>query len=83
MSKNAESNIKDSESSLASGCKYPHIKVRLTGSDGNAFAVLGKVRDALRKAKVQEEEIQKFSDEATSGDYNNLLATCMKWVTVS
>lgn len=62
--------------------KYPNIKVKLTGTDGNAFAVLGNVRQALRKAKVPSAEISTFLNEAMSGDYNHLLATCGKWVVV-
>ncbi len=63
--------------------KYPHIKVQLTGGDGNAFFIISKVRVALKKHKVDSEEIKKFLAEATSGDYNTVLATCMKWVDVS
>jgi hypothetical protein len=63
--------------------KYPKIKVRLTGNDGNAFAVMGKVKTALRKAKVPNEEIDLYLKESMSGDYNNLLATAMNWVEVS
>lgn len=66
-----------------SDVKYPSIKVKLVGHDGNAFAILGRVREALRKAQVPADEQQKFMDEAMSGDYNNLLVTCMKWVKVS
>jgi hypothetical protein len=63
--------------------KYPNIEVTLTGEDGNAFAILGAVRLALRKAGVSSDEIRTFIDEATSGDYDHLLATCMEWVNVS
>ncbi|WP_296203920.1 hypothetical protein [uncultured Hyphomicrobium sp.] len=62
--------------------KYPDITVELTGSDGNAFAVLGKVRKALRQAGLRDDEIKKFSDEAMAGDYDHLLRTCMRWVNV-
>jgi hypothetical protein len=30
--------------------KYPDIRIKLTGTDGNAYAVLGRVRRALRPA---------------------------------
>ena len=60
--------------------KYPQVKVKLVGEDGNAFSILGRVTKALRRAKVSEEEINLFRKEATSGDYNNLLATVMNWV---
>ena len=63
--------------------KYPHIKVKLTGKDGNAFLILGNVRQALRKNQVPQNEIEIFLKEAMSGDYNNLLCACMNWVDVS
>ena len=65
-----------------SNTKYPNIEVQLTGNDGNAFAILAAVTKALRKNKVSKEEIDQFQKDAMSGDYNNLLTTCMKWVTV-
>ena len=61
---------------------YPHVRVRLTGTDGDAFAIIGKVTAALRKAGVPAEERDRFRDEAMSGDYNNLLRVCMEWVDV-
>lgn len=63
--------------------RYPDIKVKLTGKDGNAFVVLGRVKDALREAKVPQADITKFLRQATSGDYDHLLQMCMQWVTVS
>ncbi len=63
--------------------KYPHVRVKLTGRDGNAFAVLGAVSSALRRAGVAKEERDAFFAEATAGDYDHLLATAMRWVDVS
>ena len=63
--------------------KFPQVSVQLTGSDGNAFAILGRVQAALRRAKVSEQDRAAFMKEATSGDYNDLLATCMRWVDVN
>lgn len=60
--------------------KYPEVTVQLTGTDGNAFAILGAVSKALRKAKVDPAE---FMASATSGDYNHLLATAMRYVDVA
>ena len=67
----------------ADGPKYPDIKVRLVGNDSNAFAILANVAGALRKANVLPEEVALFYREATGGNYDHLLATCMKWVDVS
>lgn len=63
--------------------KYPHIKVQLTGKDGNAFAVMAEICRELKDNGISREEIDQFINEATSGDYNNLLRTCMSWVDVS
>jgi len=63
--------------------KYPEIKVQLSEQDGNAFAVLGAVRKALKRAGVPEEERDAFKTEATSGDYDHLLQTAMRWVDVA
>lgn len=62
--------------------KYPNITVKLVGTDGNAFSILGKVKNALNKGGVSSEEISIFMREATSGNYDNLLQTCCKWVNV-
>lgn len=62
--------------------RYPDVTVELVGGDGNAFAVMGAVQRALRKAGVSQEEQDAFLKEAMSGDYDNLLQTCMRWVEV-
>lgn len=59
------------------------IEVKLLGTDGNAFALMGRVRSAMVRARVEQEVIDAFMEEATSGDYNHLLATCMKYVEVT
>jgi hypothetical protein len=63
--------------------KYPDITVPLTGTDGNAFAVLGRVSRALRQAGVPDAERQAFLAEATQGTYDQLLQTVMRWVEVA
>ncbi len=70
--------------------KYPGCRVQLTGEDGNAFAIIGKVQGALRRhlggsmePGELEDELAAFYIEATSGDYDQLLQSCMRWVDVS
>ena len=60
----------------------PKPKVKLTGEDGNAFAILGVVRKALRKAGWTQEQLEAFFREATSGNYDHLLQTCIKYADV-
>jgi len=62
--------------------KYPHVKVRLVGKDGNAFTILGLCQRAAKNAGLPAEEISAFFAEAQAGDYNHLLATCQQWFNV-
>ena len=62
--------------------KY-NIEVQLSESNGNAYAIIGKVAKALRKADAGEDEVIAFIKEAKAGDYDHLLQTCMKWVDVA
>lgn len=58
------------------------ITVQLSGEDGNAFAILGRVQRALRRAGATPEQIAAY--EATSGgSYDHVLATTMRWVEVA
>lgn len=54
--------------------KQTGIRVELIGADGNAFALIGKVRQALRQAGYGEDFIKAFMVEATRSDYQHLLA---------
>ncbi len=56
--------------------------VKLTGQDGNAFNLLGLVRKAILKSS-QPELADAFMSDATSGDYDHLLQTCMRYVEVN
>jgi hypothetical protein len=63
--------------------QYPDIHVKLVGHDGNAFAIMGKVSEALRKNGVPKEEIDAYLKESMSDDYDHLLRTAVRWVDVS
>ncbi|KKN21636.1 hypothetical protein LCGC14_0923210 [marine sediment metagenome] len=56
-------------------------RVKLVGMDGNAFAIIGRVSKALREAGLGH-RVKEFQKEATSGDYDNVLQTAMKYVNV-
>ena len=56
--------------------------VKLSGQDGNAFLIMGRVHNAIITSNRPELK-DKFMQEATSGDYDNLLQTCMKYVDVT
>tara|TARA_B100001123_G_scaffold235179_3_gene263779 strand:- start:754 stop:963 length:210 start_codon:yes stop_codon:yes gene_type:complete len=54
--------------------------VRLVGEDGNAFAIMGRVTKALRRAGFDNEVVKAYQKEATSGDYDNLLRVTLGYV---
>ena len=58
------------------------IKVQLIGADGNAFAMIGLVRRALRQAGYGEDFVRAFMDDAASSDYQHLLAVIDKTVVI-
>ena len=68
--------------------RFPDCDVTLVGTDNNAFSIIGIVARALksylREAGYSPNEVSElldqFRNEAISGDYNNVLITCMKWV---
>lgn len=62
---------------------FPDVEVKLTGEDGNAFFTIARVKTAMKlSGKCEKADIQSFQAEAMSGDYDHVLQTCMKWVTV-
>ncbi|ECR3231307.1 hypothetical protein F1P18_02545 [Campylobacter coli] len=60
--------------------KYPNVYVKLVGEEGNAFSILARVSNVLKKAGVSKEEISQFQKEAMSSDYNHLLNVVQDWV---
>lgn len=52
------------------------MAIRLT--DGNAFAIIGAGRRELVK-QGRLEELPTFMEEVTSGDYDQVLQTMLRW----
>ena len=55
--------------------------VQIIGKDSNAFAILGYVRRCILSSN-RPELADDFMREATAGDYNHLLITCMRYVNI-
>lgn len=60
---------------------YTDAVVQLTGKDGNAFLILGLVRRGILRSN-HPELVDEFMNEAIDGDYDHLLQTCMRYVSV-
>ena len=73
------------------GPKYPECEIELTGIDANAYSIMGAVRRGLKRYLRTEgwdfkdirTELEAYVEESTSGDYDNLLRTAFRWVTVN
>jgi hypothetical protein len=61
---------------------YPRAHPHLTGANGNAFNVIGIVKQALKGASVSSEAIEMYAKQATEGSYDDLLQTSMRWTEV-
>lgn len=58
-------------------------KVKLVGTDGNVFSIIGKVSGALKRAGM-EEQAKEFTKKAfTSKSYDEVLGLCFEYVEVS
>lgn len=55
-------------------------KYNLVGRDGNAFAILGYVRSAMKEQRFSREEIDIYSKEATQSDYVHLLGKSVEMI---
>lgn len=65
-----------------SDIKYPNITVRLIGTDGNAFAIIGKVARALRREAGPDAAAEFQAAALSSGSYDELLQLCIRTVNV-
>ena len=52
----------------------------LVGVDGNAFSIMGYVRSAMKSAKMTSQDIDAYTKDARSSDYNHLLAVSCKMI---
>ena len=61
--------------------KYPDIEItiRIREPEGNAYAILGNCKVLMQENDIEKSEQDLFQKEATSSDYEALLATVSKW----
>jgi len=59
------------------GKRHPYS---LIGIDGNAFAIISYVANAMKQCGYSRDAITVYKSEALSGDYNNLLSISIKMI---
>lgn len=66
----------------ASDVRFPDLRVNLTHISGNAYQVIGAVRQAMmrHRPRIDGDLIEEFTDEARGTDYDNVLQTVLAWV---
>ena len=52
----------------------------LIGINGNAYSIMGYVRDAMHDANMTNDDIDAYVKDATSSDYNHLLAVSCEMI---
>jgi len=58
------------------------IYVESNGPSGNAFSVLSSVKGIMKSNGASKEEIRAFMDEATIGNYDNLIEVSGRMVNI-
>jgi hypothetical protein len=64
------------------GPKYPDVTVQLTGEDGNVFAIIGAVTEALDRADEFDAAAEFSTAAMNSESYDAVLRLCMATVDV-
>lgn len=59
------------------------VSVKLTGTDGNVFAVIGAVSKALKRAGLADEAAAFTAAAFDCGSYDEVLRLCMATVNVT
>ena len=62
--------------------KGPRPEVQLVGHDGNAYAIMGRVAKALKRAGCSKEHVESYYEESKRGDYNHLLRVACEYAVV-
>lgn len=57
------------------------VKLELVGLNGNAYSLMGAFQNAARRQGWTKEEIKVVLDDATSSDYDHLLAVLVNHTT--
>lgn len=61
--------------------KFPNVEVQLSGEDENVFAIMSRVSNAMRKARVSQSDIDAYRSEIfNSKSYDEALRATTRWV---
>ena len=63
--------------------KYGQIIVQVSRRRGNSLAIIGAVMNALKRAGVGRDEINAYFEQATSGNYGDVIRVTEEWVNVA
>lgn len=67
------------KSPCACGAPSEKPEAIVVGQDGNAYSVMGIVSRSLKRAGASKSYIDQYYEDATSGDYDNLLVVSWKY----
>ena len=65
---------------VVSESRHTGVKVQLVGKDGNAYAIMGRVVEAMKKAGVPKDVQQLYQQECIKGNYDHLLCMTLSYV---
>lgn len=62
---------------------HPQVRLAMTGESQHALFIMGRAVAAMRSAGLPEGERLTFLNEATAGNYDELLSTVRRWFTIT
>jgi hypothetical protein len=63
--------------------RYPEIHVHLAGNDRGEYGPLARCQAAMTRAGISLPERDRFTQEATCGDYDDLLRVSAIWLVLT
>lgn len=62
------------------GTSITKPKMKLVGTDSNAYSIIAKTVRTLRKAGIPSSIIEDYRIKSTTGDYDNLICVTMQYI---
>lgn len=62
--------------------RFPHICIKLSGSNANRLHLVGQARRAMERNGIPDDVVETYVLQALSGSYHKALQTTLNWITV-
>ena len=67
---------------MSKSCMFPCITIDINGPQGNAYCIMGIIRNLLNQIDYTKEQIDEVISDMKSSDYEHLLDVARKYVII-